>query len=220
VPEPRTALLVDFGGVLTTSVTRSFRAYSREMGLPSELVKEAFLEAYTHHEGDSPVHRMETGEITVEEFSQGLAAVLSERSGVHVPHEDLVQRLFSRLEYDEAMFAAVTAARRAGVKTALLSNSWGSENYPHERFEQTFDAVVISGEVGLRKPDPEIFHLAARRLGVAPRDCVFIDDLDRNIEVAEQLGMAGVLHQRTEETVAQVAELLGLERDLIASAGA
>ena len=220
MPEPRTALLVDFGGVLTTSVTRSFRAYCLQMGLPSELVKEAFLEAYTHHEGDSPVHRMETGEITVDEFSEGLAAVLTERSGVQVPHEGLVQRLFSGMEYDEAMFTAVAAARRAGVKTALLSNSWGSENYPHERFADTFDVLVISGEVGIRKPDPEIFHMAARRLGVAPHACVFVDDLDRNIEVAEELGMAGVLHRRTEETVAQVAELLGLDGDLAAAAGA
>lgn len=220
MPDHRTALLVDFGGVLTTSVTRSFRAFCQEMGLPSELAKEAFLEAYTHHEGDSPVHRMETGEITVDEFSQGLATVLSERSGVHVPHEGLVQRLFERMDYDEAMFAAVAGARRAGVKTALLSNSWGSENYPRERFADTFDVLVISGEVGIRKPDPEIFHLAARRLGVAPHDCVFVDDLDRNVMVAQELGMAGVLHRRADETIPQVAELLGLDRDLMAGADA
>jgi putative hydrolase of the HAD superfamily len=106
------------------------------------------------------------------------------------------------------------------VKTALLSNSWGSENYPRERFADTFDVLVISGEVGIRKPDPEIFHLAARRLGVAPHDCVFVDDLDRNVMVAQELGMAGVLHRRADETIPQVAELLGLDRDLMAGADA
>lgn len=220
MPEERTALLVDFGGVLTTSVTRSFRTFCREVGLPSELAKEAFLEAYSGHEGVGPVHRMETGEITVEEFGRGLAAVLSERSGVEVPHEGLVERLFARMDLDEAMFAAVAAARRAGIKTALLSNSWGSDHYPRDRFRHTFDVLVISGEVGIRKPDPEIFHLTARRLGVAPRDCVFVDDLDTNVAVAQELGMAGVLHRQTAQTIAQIAELLGLDRASLVSSGA
>jgi putative hydrolase of the HAD superfamily len=218
VPEPlkqRSALLIDFGGVLTTSVTRSFRAFCREMGLPSELAKEAFVEAYHHHEGDSPVHQVEVGAITVEEFAAGLADVLTRRGGVEVPAEGLVARLFAGMEPDEAMFAAVAAARRAGVRTGLLSNSWGVDAYPHERFDELFDAVVISGDVGLRKPDPAIFELGARRLGVAPTDCVFVDDLDRNIHVAEALGMAGILHRSAAESIAQIAEHLGLDRTLL-----
>lgn len=213
MPEPgvRKALLVDFGGVLTTSVTRSFRAFCRDMGLPSELAKEAFVEAYDQHSGDSPVHRMEIGEITVDEFGVGLAEVLSQRAGVPVDHKGLVQRLFAGMEADEDMFAAVAAVRRAGVRTGLLSNSWGSENYPRERFDELFDVVVISGEVGLRKPDPAIFELAARRLGVRTSDCVFVDDLDRNIAAAEEAGMVGILHRRADETIPQIAELLGLQ---------
>jgi epoxide hydrolase-like predicted phosphatase len=215
VPDRRSALFIDYGGVLTTSVTRSFRAFCREMGLPPELAKEAFVEAYAHHEGDSPVHRVEIGEITVEEFGVGLAEILTRRSGVEVPAENLIGRLFERMEHDEAMFAAVAGARRAGVRTGLLSNSWGSDNYPHDRFDELFDVVVISGDVGLRKPDPAIFTLATEKLGVAPSDCVFVDDLDRNIDVAESVGMVGILHRKTEETVAQMAELLGLDRQLL-----
>ena len=211
----RTGLLVDFGGVLTTSVTKSFRAFCTEMGLPPELAKEAFLEAYAGHEGDGPVHRMETGEITVDEFAVGLAEVLSQRAGIPVPHEGLVHKLFARMEADEAMFAAVTAARRAGVRTGLLSNSWGSENYPHERFEDMFDILVISGEVGIRKPDPAIFALASRRLGVEPGGCVFIDDLDTNIAVAQDAGMAGILHRNAATTIPRMAELLALDHSLL-----
>lgn len=210
MPE-RNALLVDFGGVLTTSVSRSFRAFCTELGLPSELAKEAFVEAYGTHEGDGPVHRVETGEITVEEFSVGLAEIMSTRAGVVVPHEGLVHKLFAGMELDEAMFAAVAAARRAGVRTGLLSNSWGSEGYPRERFGELFDDVVISGEVGLRKPDPAIFALAAQRLSVKPTDCVFVDDLDRNIAVAEEAGMVGILHRSAATTIPQMAELLGLD---------
>jgi len=218
VPEPqREALLVDFGGVLTTSVTRSFRAFCTEMGLPPNLAKEAFLEAYSGPEGDGPVHKMETGEITVDEFAEGLATVMSERSGIPVSADNLVQRLFALMDLDEAMFTAVLGARKAGVKTGLLSNSWGVDNYPHDRFDELFDVIVISGEVGIRKPDPAIFSLASRRIGVAPQSCVFIDDLDKNVEVAEASGMAGILHRRADETIPQMAELLGLDIDLLRS---
>lgn len=213
----RTGLLVDFGGVLTTSVTRSFRAFCTEMGLPSELAKEAFLEAYHHHEGDGPVHKMETGEITVEEFAAGLADIMTERSGVRVDPDGLVQRLFALMELSEDMFTAVRGARRAGVKTGLLSNSWGVDNYPHDRFDDIFDILVISGEVGIRKPDPAIYALAARRLGVEPSGCVFIDDLDKNIVVAEAAGMAGILHRNADTTIPQMAKLLELDESLLRS---
>lgn len=214
--QQRSGLLVDYGGVLTTSVTRSFRAFCTDMGLPPNLAKEAFVEAYAGHEGDGPVHRMETGDITVEEFGVGLAQVLTERSGVQVPHEGLIARLFALMDTDEAMFAAVAAARRAGIRTGLLSNSWGSENYPHERFETLFDIVVISGEVGLRKPDPAIFELASRRLGVPPEGCVFVDDLDKNIAVAEAAGMAGILHRDAATSIPQMARLLDLDEAVLA----
>ena len=218
---PPHALLIDFGGVLTTSVTRSFRAVCTQMGLPPELAKEAFLEAYAGgHEGDGPVHRMEKGEISVDEFADGLAQIMSERAGIPVASEGLVQKLFSLMELDEAMFSAVAAARRAGIRTGLLSNSWGSENYPHHRFEEMFDALVISGDVGIRKPDPAIFALGAERLGVAPEACVFVDDLDRNIEAAEEAGMAGILHRSARETIPQMEELLGLPRGALEPAQA
>lgn len=219
-PAARSALLVDFGGVLTTSVTRSFRAVCTEMGLPPELAKEAFLEAYASgHEGDGPVHRMEKGEISVEEFAAGLAQIMSERSGVDVPPDGLVAKLFGLMELDEAMFTAVAAARSAGIRTGLLSNSWGSENYPHHRFPELFDTLVISGDVGIRKPDPAIFSLAAERLGVAPADCVFVDDLDKNIEAAEETGMAGILHRSATTTIPQMATLLGLDDAVLLPSG-
>ena len=207
----RSALLVDFGGVLTTSVTRSFRAVCLDMGLPPELAKEAFLEAYAAGSEEGPVHRMEKGEISVDEFAAGLAQIMSERAGVSVPPQGLVQKLFSLMELDEAMFAAVQGARRAGIRTGLLSNSWGSENYPHHRFDGLFDTLVISGDVGIRKPDPAIFALAAERLAVTPAECVFVDDLDRNIEAAEDAGMTGILHRSAETTIPQLAKLLELD---------
>ena len=110
---------------------------------------------------------------------------------------------------DDAMLDAVAAAR-AGVRTGLVSNSWGEEGYDRTRFDELFDALVISGEVGIRKPAPEIYALAAERLGRPPERCVFVDDLAGNLKPARAIGMATVLHRDAETTIAELEQHLGV----------
>ena len=108
------------------------------------------------------------------------------------------------------MVEAVRAARQAGIKTGLLTNSWSTDHYDRALLAELFDDVVISAEVGLHKPQPEIFRLACERLGVEPAGAVFVDDLRENIAGAEAVGMVGVLHRHPDETVARLEELLGI----------
>jgi putative hydrolase of the HAD superfamily len=96
------------------------------------------------------------------------------------------------------------------VPTGLISNSWVMDHYTDE-IRSLFDEVVISAEVGLHKPQPEIYLLAAERLGVRPEDCVFVDDLRENCAGAEAVGMTAVLHRESAETIARVEELLGVQ---------
>ena len=119
-------------------------------------------------------------------------------------------RLFGGMQPDHAMLDGVRTARRAGVRTGMLSNSWGADRYPHELLGELFDAWVISGEVGLRKPDPAIYSLAAERLGLTPHDCVLVDDLPGNLKPARAMGMATVRHTTAEESIPQLEELLGV----------
>ena len=84
------------------------------------------------------------------------------------------------------------------MKTGLISNSWGRGRYDRDAFGELFDGVVISGEVGLYKPQPEIFALGAERVGLDPAQCVFVDDLVENCEGAEAVGMTAVLHRGAE----------------------
>ena len=86
------------------------------------------------------------------------------------------------------------AIRRAGLRTALLSNSWGANDYPRHLFAELFDVVVISAEVGMRKPEERIFRHAAALLGLSPAECVFIDDIEANMLAAQALGHDRVLH--------------------------
>jgi putative hydrolase of the HAD superfamily len=197
-------LLVDFGGVLTTNVFASFRRFCEREGLDPERVIQVFRE---DPETIAELRRLERGEVTEEEFS---ARTFGPRLGIENT-DGLVDRLFAGMEPDEAMFAAVRDARRAGVRTGLISNSWGTSRYDRSSLAELFDAVVISGEVGMNKPDREIFELGADRVGLPPSECVFVDDLRENCQGAEAVGMTAVLHRGAEGTVPELERLLGVE---------
>lgn len=147
---------------------------------------------------------LETGELEEGAFEPPFARLL----GIE-DHEGLIDRLFGGLGPDELMIGAVRAARDAGVKTGLISNSWGLGIYDRAPVD-LFDATVISGDVGLHKPQREIYDLACERLGVTPAECVFVDDLRENVGGAEAAGMTAILHRESTDTVAQLEELLGV----------
>jgi FMN phosphatase YigB (HAD superfamily) len=96
-----------------------------------------------------------------------------------------------------------------GVRTALLSNSWGNA-YPEELWDGLFDAVVISGRVGMRKPEARIYGHTVELLGLEPQECVMVDDLPHNVEGAVAAGMAAVRHTDLDRTAAELEPLLGL----------
>ncbi len=108
------------------------------------------------------------------------------------------------------MLDAVKHAREAGIRTALVSNSWGMHRYPHELFDELFDGIVISGEEGIRKPSRRMYELGAQRAGVQPRACVYVDDLPFNLTPAEDLGMATIHHTSAETTIPELERLLGV----------
>ena len=195
-------LLIDFGGVLTTNVFDSFKAFCRAEGLPEDSVKKLFRES---GEGLSLLRELERGELTAEGFSQRFAPLLG------VGPDNLVERLFGGIGPDEPMIDAVRRARAAGVRTGLISNSWGEGlAYDPALMEELFDSVVISGDVGMHKPEPDIFLLGAERIGVPPAECVFVDDLRENCAGAEAVGMTALLHRGAERTLPQLEELLGM----------
>jgi epoxide hydrolase-like predicted phosphatase len=199
--EDRRGLIVDYGGVLTTDVFASFRAFCEAEGLAPDTVRDRFRE---DPEARRLLAELETGALATADFEPRFAALLEVRS------EQLIDRLFGGMAPDEAMLDGVREARRGGARTALLSNSWGAATaYDPELLEELFDAWVISSEVGLRKPDPAIYELVAERIGLPPEACVFVDDLPGNLKPARALGMATVLHRGdAEATLAEVHALL------------
>jgi putative hydrolase of the HAD superfamily len=198
------ALIVDFGGVLTTNVFESFRAFADAEGIDRDAVKKLFRE---RGEGLDLLRQLERGELDIPEFEQRFGPLLGVRET-----SGMVERLFAGVQADEAMVEAVRAVKAAGVPTGLISNSWGGTSYDRVRDPaELFDAMIISGEVGLHKPEPEIFRLGAERLGVAPGACVFVDDLRENCEGAEAVGMTAILHRGAAGTIAELERLLGVD---------
>jgi epoxide hydrolase-like predicted phosphatase len=196
------AALFDFGGVLTTSVWDSFADFCRKEGLDPGAVKALFR---TDPEALRELRQLETGEITEEEFEQAFGR----RLGLKDP-DHLIDSMFSGMQPDEPMVNAVRELRAAGLLTGLITNSWSTAHYDREMITELFDTSVISAEVHMHKPQPEIYLLAAERLEVRPEECIFVDDLRENCDGAEAVGMTAVRHRSAGETIARLTELTGI----------
>jgi epoxide hydrolase-like predicted phosphatase len=199
---PRSGLLIDWGGVLTSNLFDSFRAYCERVQIDPQTLRGRF--------SSDPACRellisLEKGELPEPEFERRLAELLE------IDSDGLVDGLFAGVEPDAAMVQAVRKAREGGVRTALVSNSWGVHRYPHDLFDELFDGVVISAEEGTRKPSRRMYELGAERAGVAPAQAVYVDDLPFNLKPAEELGMATIHHTSAETTIPELERLLGLE---------
>ena len=205
------AVITDWGGVLTSPLNDSIAAWLAADGLDApryRSVMRSWVDQAYGGAGENPIHGLENGSLAPREFERRLAAELCTVSGGPVPAEGLLHRMFLAFDPVHEMYDALRALRAQGVLTGLLSNSWGNE-YPRDLWGELFDAVVISCEVGLRKPDEAIFRHAVDLLGLTPRECVFIDDIERNVRAAEELGMIALLHSDADTTVAGLEELLG-----------
>jgi putative hydrolase of the HAD superfamily len=197
-----TGLLVDWGGVMTTDVFASFRAFCDEEGLSSEEVGQRFR---TDRASRDLLIGLETGTLPEADFEQRFAAILG------VSPDGLIERMFAGGGPDPAMQEAVRRARGAGIRTGLISNSWGTSRYDRALLGELFDGVVISGEVGIRKPAPEIYERGARAINVEPDACVFVDDLRFNLAPARELGMATVHHTDAGQTINELERLLAVD---------
>jgi epoxide hydrolase-like predicted phosphatase len=197
----RSGLLIDWGGVLTSNLFHSFREFCVRMDVDPQTLRDRFSSDPSFRE---LLIELEKGVLEEGEFEQQLAPLLG------VEPDGLIDGLFAGVHPDVAMVEAVRAARAGGVRTALVSNSWGVHRYPHDLFDELFDGVVISGIEGTRKPARRMYELGAERAGVAPRACVYVDDLPFNLTPAQQLGMATVHHTSAEQTIPELEGLLGL----------
>ncbi|MFD8011566.1 HAD-IA family hydrolase [Streptomyces sp. NPDC058955] len=205
----RTGLILDFGGVLTTPLLPAVLAFEQREGLPQGACLTAL---YKDEEGVRITSDLERGAVSQTEWNEFAGKMLG------VPADNLMGRIFGDLRPEPLMINAAAAARRAGIKVGILSNSVGLtpwDLYAGYELERLYDVVVISEQHLLRKPDPELFEITLKLMEMPAEECVFVDDTEAYVRVAEELGLAGVHNQDPRQTVAALSELLGV--DLAAS---
>jgi putative hydrolase of the HAD superfamily len=202
------AVLFDFGGVITTSMGPMFAAVAAAAGAdPAEL---AGLLVGAYGAEDHPLSRCERGEVTFEDVCRW-AETEGARRGWNLDLRPMVTFL-ETIELRPAMVDRVADLRRRGYRTAIVTNNFKEITALWRArldSDALFDDVVDSCEVGVRKPDPRIYHLALERAGgVAPADAVLLDDFEVNVAGARAIGMHAILVG--DDTDAALAELEAL----------
>lgn len=196
------AVIFDIGGVLIHTGDRAPRhKWETQLGLPEgKLSQLAF--------GTQVARRAMVGQATEKDVWQEVARTLN-------LNEETMRELiadFWSCEGLDGELVRFAQSLRPRYKTAILSNAFSSarqavsENF---QLDAAVDQMIISAEVGLAKPDARIFHLACERIGIAPTEAIFIDDVLENIESARAIGMHGVQFQDTAQAIAEVRQYLG-----------
>jgi putative hydrolase of the HAD superfamily len=199
-------LLIDVGGVLTKDIFPSFDAYLAREGLDGPPFRELYFDTPTVQQ---LLHRLEIGELHHSEAQGPLAEIL----GLPAERADgLFPGLYQELDFVTEMTDAVEALRRSGVRTGVLSNSWWFPMYDRPFYARAFDVQIISGLVGLRKPERAIFEKGLEELGIPPERVLFVDDFEENLPPAQELGMSVFLHDPDDpaRTVAELERRFGV----------
>jgi putative hydrolase of the HAD superfamily len=206
LPMTRSAVLFDFGGVITTSVLRAFEQFGELVGAPPGLI----LDLLSH---DIAARELlvehECGRIDADAFDRGFAERLCAH-GLEVQPDGLLSRMQAGLRRDDDTVRLIDDLRASGVPIALVSNAFGRDCYAGFDLDALADVVMISSEVGVRKPSRKIYAIACERLGIDPRQAVMVDDLQQNLDGAARLGIAGVLHTDAADTRKQLSERFGM----------
>jgi putative hydrolase of the HAD superfamily len=205
------AIVSDFGGVLTTPLLSSFMAVQDEIGITPEDLGKA-MRAITAEDGENPLYALERGEMSevdfLERLNDGLEPLLGHRPELHRFREVY----FEALHPNQPMIELMAELKAAGLRMAMLTNNvreWEPVWRPMLPVDEIFETVVDSGFVGCRKPEARIYEMTLERLGLAAEVCLFVDDLEPNIEGARKAGMQAVHFRDNAQAIAEIRQHLG-----------
>ncbi|MFJ4703036.1 HAD-IA family hydrolase [Streptomyces sp. NPDC088768] len=201
----RTGLLLDFGGVLTTALLPVVLAFEQREGLARGACINAL---YQDDEGVRMTSDLERGAVSQTAWNEFAGRKLG------VSPDNLMGRIFGGLRPEPLLIDAAAAAKRAGIKVGILSNSVGLapwDLYDGYELDRLYDAVVISEHYQMRKPDPALFEIALKLMNMPADEVVFVDDTEAYVLAAQQLGFAGVHNKDPRQTVADLSGLLGVD---------
>jgi putative hydrolase of the HAD superfamily len=199
-------IISDFGGVLTTPLIQSFVAFQDETGIPMETLG-VTMQRIAEREGAHPLFELEKGNLTEEAFLGQIADELETQLGHRPEMHRFSEIYFDALKANDPMIELMRDLKARGLRMGLLTNNvreWEPLWRGMVPIDEIFEVVVDSAFVGCRKPDPEIYEIVLERLGVAPGDCLFVDDVEANCEAAGALGMTAVHFRDNEQAIAAI----------------
>jgi putative hydrolase of the HAD superfamily len=211
-------VISDFGGVLTTPLMRSFAAFQDQTGIKPESLGLA-MQRIAEADGEHPLFELERGHLTEAAFLDSLRRELATELGHEPEMHGFSDIYFDALEPNQPMVDLMRSLRDRGLRMALLTNNvreWEPLWRSMLPVDEIFELVVDSAFVGMRKPEPEIYELTLTRIretigiaDLAPGECLFVDDVEVNIEAARQLGMQAVHFRTNDQAVPEIEAAVG-----------
>jgi putative hydrolase of the HAD superfamily len=205
------AVVSDFGGVLTTPLMGSFLALQDAHGVSVEDFGAAMRAAAEAGDGEIPLFKLERGDIKEAEFLEVLRDGLEPRLGHRPELHRFREIFFEALDPNEPMIELMRECKASGRRMAMLTNNvqeWEPLWRTMLPVDEIFETVIDSGFVGYRKPERQIYEITLERLGLPASACLFVDDIEVNIEAARELGFTAVHFRDADQAIAEVRAAL------------
>jgi epoxide hydrolase-like predicted phosphatase len=197
------AVLFDLGGVIVRTEYQAPRQHLAErFGMDYEDIEKIVFGGGAN----GSAARATIGEITEEEHWHNVVKTLKQPAN---DYEKIRAEFFAGDVIDHAILDFLRSIKPK-YKTGLISNAWSGlrKSILREKFDDAFDYMIISAEVGAAKPDPRIFQIALEQVQVEANEAVFVDDFIENIEACQKVGMKGIRFKDPESAMKQVKALL------------
>lgn len=199
------------GGVLTPPAGSTLSHFCERVGVTLDMFGTGMWEVAQSCGTADVMEPLDTPLLSPEEWSRRVEAVIEDRFGVHVDLSDFGAKWFADRPPNDVLVEYVRGLRRDGHFVGMLSNMPPAFE-PHWRVmvppDEFFDDVVLSHEVGTRKPQREMYDLAACRAGVGADRCILVDDLEFNCIAARAAGWEAVWFGDTARAIEELGALL------------
>ena len=206
---PIKAVIFDLGGVILDSPMEIFAEFEKLNGLPENFLNRTIVESGR----DGAWARLERGELTLTEFFDAFDEEIRQ-AGADISSRQLMAAVNDFANVRPEMLKAVRRLRKSGYLVAALTNNWllddGGTSTGLDVLKVEFDVFIESSRAGVAKPDPKIYEMALRELGVRAESAVFLDDIGRNLKPAKQMGVTTIKVTSASDALSELDRVLAV----------